>query len=143
LDSPFAMLISAIDYNDYLGRSGIGRVSGGKIKTGESIVLITRKGEKINSKTSKVYSYDNIKRGEVDEIYSGDIGEIAGFEDVHIRDTFASSLKPEGLPFVAIDELTITMNFIVNNSPFAGQEGKYVTTRNLSERLSRELKSNV
>jgi len=143
LDSPFAMLISAIDYNDYLGRIGIGRVYSGKIKTGDSIVLITREGEKINSKISKLYSYENIKRVEVDEIYAGDIGAIAGFEDVDIGDTFASPLKPEGLPFVAIDEPTITMNFIVNNSPFAGQEGKYVTTRNLSERLSRELKSNV
>ena len=131
-DSPFQMLISAIDYNDYLGRIGIGRVNSGKIKTGESIVLITREGEKINSKISKLYSFENIKRLEVQELCAGDIG-----------DTFASPLKPEGLPFVAIDEPTITMNFIVNNSPFAGLEGKYVTTRNLSERLSKELKSNV
>lgn len=142
-DSPFQMLISAIDYNDYLGRIGIGRVNSGRIKTGESIVLITREGEKINSKISKLYSFENIKRLEVQELCAGDIGAIAGFEDVDIGDTFASPLKPEGLPFVAIDEPTITMNFIVNNSPFAGLEGKYVTTRNLSERLSKELKSNV
>ncbi len=139
----FQMLISAIDYNDYLGRIGVGRVHSGKIKTGESIVLITREGEKINSKISKLYSFENIKRVEVDELSAGDIGAIAGFEDVDIGDTFANPSKPEGLPFVAIDEPTITMNFIVNNSPFAGQEGKYVTTRNLSERLSKELKSNV
>ncbi|RPI75964.1 MAG: translational GTPase TypA [Ignavibacteriales bacterium] len=142
-DSPFQMLISAIDYNDYLGRIGIGRVKNGKIVTGENIVLITREGRKINSKISKLYSFENIKRVEADELNAGDIGAIAGFEDVDIGDTFASPLKPEGLPFVAIDEPTITMNFIVNNSPFAGLEGKYVTTRNISERLSKELKSNV
>ena len=90
-----------------------------------------------------MYSFENIKRVEVDELSAGDIGSIAGFEDVDIGDTFASPEKPEALPFVAIDEPTITMNFMVNNSPFAGLEGKYVTTRNISERLSKELKSNV
>lgn len=143
LNESFQMLISAIDYNDYLGRIGIGRIHSGKIKTGDSIVLITRNGEKINSKISKLYSFENIKRVEIDELSAGDIGAIAGFEDVDIGDTFTDPQKPEGLPFVAIDEPTITMNFMVNNSPFAGLEGKYVTTRNLSERLSKELKSNV
>jgi GTP-binding protein len=142
-DSPFQMLISAIDYNDYLGRIGIGKIHSGVIKTGDNIVLITREGKKVNSKISKLYSFENIKRIETDELCAGDIGAIAGFDDVDIGDTFASPSKPEGLPFTAIDEPTITMNFIVNNSPFAGLEGKYVTTRNLSERLSKELKSNV
>lgn len=139
----FRMLISAIDYNDYLGRIGIGRVHSGLIKTGDNIVLLTKEGKKINSKISKMYSFENIDRIEVNELNAGDIGAIAGFEDVDIGDTFASPEKPEALPFVSIDEPTITMNFIVNNSPFAGQEGKFVTTRNLSERLSKELKSNV
>lgn len=143
INLPFQMLISAIDYNDYLGRIGIGKVHSGVIKTGDNIVLITREGEKVNSKISRMYAFENIKRIEVDELSAGDIGAIAGFEDVDIGDTFSSPEKPEGLPFVAIDEPTITMNFIVNNSPFAGLEGKYVTTRNLSERLSKELKSNV
>lgn len=142
-DSPFQMLISAIDYNDYLGRVGIGKVHSGVIRTGDNIVLITREGKKVNSKISKMYSFENIKRIEVAELNAGDIGAIAGFEDVDIGDTFSSPERPEGLPFVAIDEPTITMNFIVNNSPLAGLEGKYVTTRNLSERLSKELKSNV
>jgi len=142
-DAPFQMLISAIDYNDYLGRFGIGRVNSGTIKTGDNIILINHDGEKIRSKISKIYCFENIKRIETSELNAGDIGAIAGFEDVDIGDTFASPLKPEALPFVAIDEPTITMNFVVNNSPFAGQEGKYVTTRNLSERLSKELKSNV
>ncbi len=143
LEEPFQMLISAIDYNDYLGRIGIGRIHNGSVKIGDNVVLINKEGQKINSKITKLYSFENIKRVDADEIHAGDIGAIAGFEDVDIGDTIASVLKPESLPFVAIDEPTITMNFIVNNSPFAGTEGKYVTTRNLSERLSKELKSNV
>lgn len=142
-DPHFRMLISAIDYNDYLGRIGVGRVHSGLIKTGDNIILLTKEGKKINSKISRMYSFENINRVEVNELNAGDIGAIAGFEDVDIGDTFASPEKPEALPFVAIDEPTITMNFMVNNSPFAGQDGKYVTTRNLSERLSKELKSNV
>ena len=143
LKKQFQMLISAIDYNDYLGRIGIGRIHNGSLKVGDNVVLITREGDKINSKITRLYAFENIKRAEVKEISAGDIGAIAGLEDVDIGDTLASPEKPEPLPFVAIDEPTITMNFIVNNAPFAGQEGKYVTTRNISERLSKELKSNV
>ena len=142
-DEPFQMLISAIDYNDYLGRIGVGRVHTGKVKIGDNIVLLTKLGDKINAKITRLYTFDNIKRVEADEITAGDIGAIAGLEDVDIGDTIADPKKPEALPFVEIDEPTITMNFMVNNSPFAGQEGRYVTTRNISERLSRELKSNV
>ncbi len=142
-DAPFRMLISAIDYNDYLGRIGIGRVQSGLVKKDDPIILITKDGDIVNSKISKLYSFENIKRIEAEEISGGDIGAIAGLEDVDIGDTISDPSIKEGLPFVTIDEPTITMNFMVNNSPFAGQEGKYVTTRNLSERLSRELKSNV
>jgi GTP-binding protein len=142
-DEPFRMLISAIDYNDYLGRIGIGRIHSGRLKAGENIFLITRSNEKLNFKISRLYTFENIKRIEVNELTAGDIGAIAGLEDVDIGETVASPENPEPLPFVEIDEPTITMNFIVNNSPFAGQDGKYVTTRNLSERLSKELKSNL
>lgn len=142
-EEPFRMLISAIDYNDYLGRIGIGRVYSGILKTGDQIVLITRDGLRTNAKITKLYTFENIKRLEADAISAGDIGAVAGLEDVDISDTIASPLNPEPLSFVQIDEPTISMNFIVNNSPFAGQDGKYVTTRNLSERLSKELKSNV
>lgn len=142
-EEPFRMLISAIDYNDYLGRIGIGRVYSGILKTGDQIVLITRDGLRPNAKITKLYTFENIKRLEADAISAGDIGAVAGLEDVDISDTIASPLNPEPLSFVQIDEPTISMNFIVNNSPFAGQDGKYVTTRNLSERLSKELKSNV
>ncbi|MBS3944190.1 MAG: translational GTPase TypA, partial [Melioribacter sp.] len=139
----FRMLVSAIDYNDYLGRIGIGRVNSGKISLGDPVVLISRDGTRFESKVSKLYVFENIKRIEVDEIVAGDIGAIAGLEDVDIGDTICNAANQEPLPFVDIDEPTLTMNFIVNNSPFAGQEGKYVTTRNLSERLSKELKTNV
>jgi len=143
IDEPFQMLISAIDYNDYLGRIGIGKVTNGKVKLGDNIVLLTKDGGKIATKITRLYQFENIKRVEADEISAGDIGAIAGLEDVDIGDTIADPKKPEALPFVAIDEPTLTMNFMVNNSPFAGTEGKYVTTRNIGERLSKELKSNV
>lgn len=142
-EAPFQMLISAIDYNDYLGRIGIGRIHKGVLKTGDNMILISKVGEKTEARITKLYSFESIKRIETNELTSGDIGGIAGLEDVDIGDTITSPKNPEPLPFVAIDEPTITMNFMVNNSPFAGQEGKYVTTRNISERLSRELKSNV
>jgi GTP-binding protein len=143
LEAPFQMLISAIDYNDYLGRIGIGKIRNGVLKTGDNVILIARDGERIESKITRLYSFESIKRVEANELTSGDIGGIAGLEDVDIGDTLTDPKYPEPLPFVAIDEPTITMNFMVNNSPFAGQEGRYVTTRNISERLSKELKSNV
>jgi len=143
LEEPFQMLISAIDYNDYLGRIGIGRIHNGSVKIGDNVILINRLGDKLNAKISKLYSFENIKRIETEELSAGDIGAIAGMEDVDIGDTLANPHKQEALPFTAIDEPTITMNFMVNNSTFAGMEGKYVTTRNISERLSKELKSNV
>ncbi len=142
-EAPFQMLISAIDYNDYLGRIGIGRIHKGVLKTGDNMILISKTGERTEARITKLYIFESIKRIETTELTSGDIGGIAGLEDVDIGDTIASPKHPEPLPFVAIDEPTITMNFMVNNSPFAGQEGKNVTTRNISERLSRELKSNV
>ncbi|HED08704.1 MAG TPA: translational GTPase TypA [Ignavibacteria bacterium] len=137
------MLISAIDYNDYLGRIGIGKVHNGVIKAGDQISLIKISGEKITAKISKLYEFKDYHRVETKNLQAGDIGGIAGLEDVNIGDTIADLQDGEALPFVAIDEPTLTMNFMVNNSPFAGLEGKYVTTRNISERLSRELKSDV
>ncbi len=143
VQEPFQMLISAIDYNDYLGRIGIGRIFNGVVKSGDNIVLINKDGDKLNAKITKLYAFENIKRVETDEMKAGDICAFAGLEDVDIGDTIASPLKPEALEGVEIDEPRITMNFMVNNSPFAGDDGKYITTRNISERLSKELKSNV
>ncbi|HEX2984390.1 MAG TPA: translational GTPase TypA [Ignavibacteriales bacterium] len=142
-DEPFQMLISSIDYNDYLGRIGIGLVSSGCLHLGDNVVLINKAKKVINGKISKLYTFDNLKRTEAEEVWAGDIAALAGFEDVNIGETLADPKRPEPLPFVDIDEPTIAMNFIVNNSPFAGQDGKYVTTRNISDRLVRELRSNV
>lgn len=142
-NEPFQMLISSIDYNDYLGRIGIGKIHNGSIKVGEQIVHISREGEKVNAKVTKLYEFENIKRVEISDAGAGDIIAIAGLEDVDIGDTLADPQKPEQLPALAVEEPRITMNFMVNTSPFAGIEGKYVTTRNLSERLSKELKTNV
>ena len=143
LEEPFGMLISAIDYNDYLGRIGIGKIHRGRLNIGDSIVLIPREGKPQNEKISKIYVFDNLKRVEVEDAVAGDIVAVAGLEDVDIGDTIASPLRPEGITGVSVEEPRISMNFMVNTSPFAGKEGKYVTSRNLSERLSKELKANV
>lgn len=142
-EKPFQMLISAIDYNDYLGRIGIGKIHKGKVNVGDQLLLITHEGEKSEAKITKLYAYENIKRVEIKEASAGDIVAIAGIEDVNISDTLTDKQLPEKLPSLAIEEPRITMNFVVNNSPFAGLDGKYVTTRNLFERLAKELKVNV
>lgn len=139
----FKMLVSAIDYNDYLGRIGIGKVHEGTLKDGDPVVIIPLDGEQQNAKISKIYTYENIKRVEIQEAIAGDIIAVAGMEDIDIGDTLAHQDNAVPIPTVAVEEPRISMNFMVNTSPFAGREGKYVTTRNLSERLSRELKSNV
>lgn len=142
-NKPFQMLISAIDYNEYLGRIGVGKIHFGKIKVGDNIVIIPREGEKQTAKVTKLYAFENIKRVEITDASAGDIIALAGLEDVDISDTLCSPEKQEALPSIAIEEPRISMNFIVNNSPFAGKDGKYVTTRNIYERLIKELKSNV
>lgn len=142
-DEPFRMLISAIDYNDYLGRIGIGKIAYGSVKIGDPVVIVTREGAKQNAKITKLYEFENIKRVEIESAAAGDIIAMAGMEDLDINDTVCSPEMQEGLPFIAVEEPRITMNFMVNNSPFAGKDGKWVTTRNLSERLSKELKTNV
>ncbi|MEI7811318.1 MAG: translational GTPase TypA [Ignavibacteria bacterium] len=139
----FRMLISAIDYNDYLGRIGIGLIQSGSLKLGDNVVCITKEKKTYNGKITKLYTFENLRRAETEEVFAGDIAAVAGFEDINIGETLASPLKPEAIPFMDIDEPTITMNFMVNKSPFAGLEGKYVTTRNIGDRLSRELRSNV
>jgi GTP-binding protein len=143
VNEPFGMLISAIDYNDYLGRIGIGKIHTGQLQVGDAIVLIPHEGAPINEKISKIYVYDNLKRVEVEDAHAGDIVAVAGLEDVDIGDTLASPDKPVKIVGVKVEEPRISMNFMVNTSPFAGREGKYVTSRNLGDRLSKELKANV
>jgi GTP-binding protein len=141
--SPFQMLVTTIDYSDYLGRLGIGRISRGTIKMGAPMKIIHRDTSIEDARVTKIYTFHGLKRIEVDEAGTGDIIAISGMEDVDIGETIADASDPTPLPFVSIEEPTLSMNFIVNNSPFAGLDGKYVTTRHLGERLARELRSNV
>ncbi|HXG00228.1 MAG TPA: translational GTPase TypA [Bacteroidota bacterium] len=141
--APFQMLVTTIDYNDYLGRLGIGRIHRGMIRLGSPMKVIHRDGTVEDARVTKIYTFDGLKRIEVEEAGAGDVIALAGMEDVDIGETIADAADPTPLPFVAIEEPTISMYFMVNTSPFAGQEGRYVTTRNLAERLTRELRSNV
>jgi GTP-binding protein len=141
--SPFQMLVTTIDYSDYLGRLGIGRVHRGTIRLGAPMKIIHRDGVVEDARVTKIYTFEGLKRVEVDEAGAGEVIALAGMEDVDIGETIADQSDPTPLPFVAIEEPTLSMNFVVNNSPFAGQDGKYVTTRHLSERLAKELRSNV
>jgi GTP-binding protein len=141
--SPFQMLVTTIDYSDYLGRLGIGRIERGTIRLGAPMKVVHRDGTVDDARVTKIYTFEGLKRIEVNEASAGDVIAIAGMEDVDIGETIADAADPAPLPFVTIEEPTLSMNFVVNNSPFAGQEGKYVTTRNLGERLARELRSNV
>jgi GTP-binding protein len=140
---PFQMLVTTIDYNDYLGRLGIGRIHRGTIRLGSPMKIIHREGTVEDARVTKIYTFEGLKRLEVTEAHAGDIIAIAGMEDVDIGETIADAADPTPLLFVSIEEPTLSMNFMVNNSPFAGLEGKYVTTRHLGERLQRELRSNV
>ena len=141
--APFQMLVTSIDYNDYLGRLGIGRIQRGAIRLGSPMKVVRRDGVVEDARVTKIYAFEGLKRTEVDEASMGEIIAIAGMEDVDIGETIADAADPTPLPFVDIEEPTLSMHFLVNDSPFAGQDGKYVTTRHLSERLARELRSNV
>ncbi|WP_026884313.1 translational GTPase TypA [Clostridium akagii] len=143
IDEPFQMLVSTIDANEYVGRIAIGKVERGRLKRNQQVTLIRRDGTKENVKISALYLYEGLKRVEVEEVMLGDIAVVAGISDVSIGETIADASKPEPLPFVDIDEPTLTMNFMVNNSPFAGREGDYVTSRHLRDRLMKELETNV
>jgi len=137
------LLVSAIDYNDYVGRLGIGRIQRGKIRQGEDVILILRDGTQKKGRVSRLTIFEGLKREEVAEAAAGEIVAIAGFADVEIGETFADALNPERLEPIAIDEPTVSMFWMVNDSPFAGLEGKYVTSRNIKERLDRELRKDV
>src|SRR5215212_9361560 len=142
-DAPLQLLVSAIDYNDYVGRLGIGRVQRGRIKQAEDIILILRDGTHKKGRVSKLTIFEGLKREEVAEASAGEIVAVAGFADVEIGETFSDVDAPERLAPIAIDEPTVSMYWLVNDSPFAGTEGKYVTSRNLKERLERELRKDV
>ena len=142
-EAPFQMLVTSIDYNDYLGRIATGKIFNGHIQAGETISLIKRGGEISKGRISKLLGFEGLKQVELAEASAGDIITIAGFDNVGIGETLACAVQPKSLPYVAIDEPTLAMNFVVNSSPFAGREGKYVTSRNLRDRLMKELRTNV
>ncbi len=143
LNGPTQILFSNIDYDDYVGRIGIGRVERGEIHTGENVVLCHRDGEQSNVKVAKLYQFEGLKRVEVQDAKLGDIVAVSGITGLNIGETACSPDCVEPLPFVKIDEPTVSMLFMVNNSPFAGREGKYVTSRNIRDRLFKEVETNV
>lgn len=143
VDAPFQLLVTNIDYNKFIGRTATGKIFNGTVKAGETVARIDRDGKVTTGRISKLLGYQGLQQIEIQEAGAGDIVTIAGFEDLGISETLASVEQPEALPYVAIDEPTLSMNFIVNNSPFAGREGKWVTSRNIRERLMKELRTNV
>ncbi|MFV0341707.1 MAG: translational GTPase TypA [Anaerocolumna sp.] len=144
-DENTQVLISTIDYNEYVGRIGVGKVDNGKIRVNQEAVLVnahdSNKHQKV--KISKLYEFEGLKKVEVTEASIGSIVAISGISDIHIGDTICSPEKPQAIPFQKISEPTIAMQFMVNDSPLAGQEGKFVTSRHLRERLFRELNTDV
>ena len=143
LNGPAQILFSNIDYDEYVGRIGIGRVERGTVKDGQSMVLCCRDGSTKNVKIAKLYQFEGLRRREVETASLGDIVAVSGFTDLNIGETACDPSCVEALPFVKIDEPTVSMMFMVNNSPFAGREGKYVTSRNLRDRLFKEVETNV
>lgn len=144
-NAPTQVLISTIDYNEYVGRIGIGKIDNGTLKVNQDCVVVNHHEpeKKKRVKISKLYEFDGLNRVEVTEASVGAIVAISGIADIHIGDTICSNDNPEAIPFQKISEPTIAMQFLVNDSPFAGQEGKFVTSRHLRERLFRELNTDV
>lgn len=143
LNGPAQVLFSNIDYDDYVGRIGIGRVERGQIKVGQSMVLCCRDGSTKNVRITKLYQFEGLKRVETTEAKLGDLVAVSGITDLNIGETICSPDCVEPLPFIKIDEPTVAMMFMVNNSPVAGREGKFVTSRNLRDRLFKEVETNV
>ncbi len=145
LEAPTQMLVSTIDYNEYVGRIGVGKVENGSLKVNQEVLLVNHhdpdKQKKV--KVSKLYEFDGLNKVEVAEAGIGAIVAVSGIADLHIGDTLCALDRPAPIPFQKISEPTISMDFLVNDSPFAGQEGKYVTSRHLRDRLFRELNTDV
>ena len=141
--APLQVLITTLDYSDYVGRIGIGRVFAGTLRSGQEVMRIDREGHLMLQQVKQLFRFDGLGREEVDHIDVGDICAVVGLEKVDIGDTLADPENPVALPTVHIDEPTLHMTFRANDGPFAGQEGKYVTSRHLRDRLEKELQSNV
>lgn len=143
VDAPLQCIFSSLDYDDYIGRIGVGRVKRGTVKVNDKVVLCKQDGTRENVKISRLYQFDGLKRVEVQSAAAGDIICVSGITDLNIGETICDPDNVEPLPFVKIDEPTLSMNFMVNDSPFAGQDGKFVTSRNLRDRLFKEVETNV
>ena len=143
LEGPLQMQISALDYNSYVGVIGIGRIKRGKIKPNDQVVVVSSDGEQRKGKILQVMGYNGLERNEVSEAQAGDIVCITGIDQLNISDTICNPEKVEALEALSVDEPTVSMTFQVNDSPFAGREGKYISSRNLKERLEQELIHNV
>ena len=142
IEGPAQMLVSNIDYDDYLGRIAIGRIERGTIKSGMPIA-ICKQDKNVQGKVAKLFTYQGLKRVEVEEAGAGDIVALSGVADINIGDTICDLNNPEKIPFVDIDEPTVSMTFSVNNGPFAGKEGQFITSRHIRDRLFKELERNV
>ena len=142
-EGPLQMLIAAMTHSDYVGRIGIGRIVRGELHAKQSVVLVKRDGRQVKTRAAKVYTFENLGRQEVECVGCGDICSIVGLDDVDIGDTLADPEHPEPLALIAVDEPTLSMNFMANNSPGYGTEGKYSTNRQLRDRLMRELERDV
>jgi GTP-binding protein len=140
---PLQILVANLDYSDYLGRLAIARVFNGRLRTGEEVGIVKLDGSIQKTKITKLFSFSGLKRTDITETELGDIVAIAGVQGITIGETITDAENPAALPHIVIDEPTIAMQFTVNNSPFAGREGSYVTSRNLRERLDKELLTNV
>ncbi len=142
-DAPFQLQVSNLDYSDYLGRIAVGRVLRGTLSKGESLVRLDRQGEAVRSRVTKLYTHLGLARVETETVSAGDIIALTGVDEVQIGDTLTHPDAPDALPVMSVDDPTVAVTFSPNTSPFAGKEGKYVTSRHIKDRLDRELLTNV
>jgi GTP-binding protein len=143
VDAPLQLLVTNIDYNDYVGRLAIGRIFSGSVKVGDTVAVVNSNNEEVKTKITSIYTFSGLAREDAKEASVGDIIALAGIEGINIGDTITDIDNPAPLPRIKVDEPTISMVFSINTSPFAGQDGKYVTSRNLRDRLKKELLYNV
>lgn len=143
VDKPLQLQISSLGYDNFIGRLGIGRIFQGKITEGQNVLVNNIHGELVKKKIGKVFTYEGLNKVATQEAYANDIVVVSGIDDITIGETICDVDAPEPLPLIQIEEPTMSMNFLVNKSPFAGKEGKYLTTRNIKDRLDKELEVNV
>ena len=143
INETLQMLVTNTEYDEYVGKLGTGRIYNGKLTRNQEITLIKRNGDLVNGKVSRIYGYEGLKKVEMEEAFAGDIITLSGIDKIDIGETVTDKENPKALPLIDIDEPTLAMTFMVNDSPFAGKDGKYVTSRNLLERLTKEVNHNV